>query len=114
MLSKGKVESIMTPFKIKHHMVCLNLLKQDKSPHFAKTNEIQVQMRVCLLVHKKAKVYDELHRQPEHGMLSWLTSKARPQAAKRQPTSQPPCVSSTWHFCTTHACHHQRGAGAMK
>lgn len=90
MLSKGKMESIMTPFKIKHHMVCLNLLKQDKSPHFAKTNEIQVQMRVCLLVQKTTKVHGELHRQTEHGMLSWLTSKARPQAAKRQaPANRP-------------------------
>lgn len=42
MLSKGKVESIMTPFKIKHHMACLNLLKQKKLPHSAKTNEIQL------------------------------------------------------------------------
>lgn len=62
MLSKGRLESTVTQFKVKHHMVCLNLLKRDKSPHFAKTNEAQVLLCLCPLAREETKVYCELHR----------------------------------------------------
>ena len=109
MLSKGKAGSIMTPFKIKHHMVCLNLLQQEKSPHFAKINEIQVWMQLCSLVQKETKVSSELQStgcspgspaRPDH----------RQQRDEHQPTA--PCQQHlAFLLCL---CHHQIGVGVMK
>lgn len=90
----------MTPFKIKHHMLCLNLLKQEKSPHIAKTNEIQVWMWLCSSSEgDKGLQWVTWTNRAQDALLA--PSKARPHAAK--PPAWASCPVSAAPGISAHA-----------